>query len=417
MAIRVIDEITPNGRTFPIADVNNIRGGIHYAPTHAEMLAIHISRLVDGTQCYVQDEKKFYIYDYENREWKLSTLGSELNYKCTVDTVEQSAMSTGTIGNLPKMTREKLEKLTVNDIFTRALFAEQLPYTVYTPPSFAPLKVEVGTKPAADMFHYKPGNLDMGFVLDKDNKACKVNYTYPEDRAKRTVRVTSVIFGNNPNYVTSVAQCQPRPIPDNITSLLRSSWGRDMDDYMSENPDFKLPDFSNIIMTTGAVTGDVSGYYKAYYMPGTVAAQDTLYNDYSKNGIYIVGQSAAHIRALSDIENTAQTIQVGTDVQTGLPNTAFVYFLIPQSLKISEVYMRNGLTNRYDRVSAFRFGKVDDQLKADGINIRPTAWTERRYNGIKLYNYDVWFVAKGDKNAKGAVSCSTAPLKIVITHK
>lgn len=79
--------------------------------------------------------------------------------------------------------------------------------------------------------------------------------------------------------------------------------------------------------------------------------------------------------------------------------------------------MRNGLTNQYDEISMSRFGKIDTQLKTEGINIRPTSWTERIVNGQKLYNYDVWFVAKGDKNAKNMVSCSAAPLKIKIEVK
>lgn len=329
MPIRVIDEIIPNGRTFPIADINNIRGGNHYASTHDEMLAIHESRLVDGTQCYVQDEKQFYIYDGENKKWVRSTLGSELKYKCTVNTISDTEMSSATIGNLPKMKRQDLEKLSINDIFTRALFAEQPPYRLYSKPYYSTLNAEVGSNINKDTFTFNSGALEIGYLLDDNNMVHKSVYTYQEDMSLRTVRTSPVNMGPNINYVTGTAKCYPTKVPDNIMSLLRSSWGRSISDFNTDNPTAVLPDFTDIITNMGVISGSVNGYYKLYYMPGTANVQDTLYNDYVKNEPFIIGQSASYIKPLDDVDASGKVELVGDDRHNGLPNTAFVYFLIP----------------------------------------------------------------------------------------
>lgn len=412
MPIRVIDEITPNGRTFPIADINNIRGGNHYASTHDEMLAIHESRLVDGTQCYVQDEKQFYIYDGENKKWVQSNIGSELKYKCTVNSIADTAMSTATIGHLPQMKRQDLEKLSINDIFTRALFAEQLPYKTYSKPYYTTLKAEVGSKISSDKFIFNSGYLEIGYVLDDANTIVTLVYNYQEKKSDNLpyVKSTPINLGLNSGYISGIAKCYPSKVPDNITDMLRSSWGRSISDFKNDNPTATLPDFTDVILNEGNITGDVIGYYKLYYMPGSIGVQDTLYNDYRTNGSYITGQVAAYIKSLDDVSKSDLVIQVGDDIQ-GLPNTAFVYFLIPQGMQISQVFMKNGLTNQYDEIPEERFGKVDEQFK--GMQA-PISWSQRRVNGQILYNYNVWFVAKGDKNSLNAVSCSTAPLKIKV---
>jgi hypothetical protein len=49
MAIKFIEQLRPNGKTFCIADANDIKGGLHYAANLVELHKIHNSRLVHGT--------------------------------------------------------------------------------------------------------------------------------------------------------------------------------------------------------------------------------------------------------------------------------------------------------------------------------------------------------------------------------
>lgn len=417
MPIRVIDEILPNGRTFPVADVNNIRGGVHYAETNADMYAIHDSRLVDGTQCYVKEEKRFYLYDAEKKVWNLSTLGSEMKYQCTVDIIDGAEMTTGTIGNLPPMSRDALEKLSVNDIFTRALFAEQPPYIKHSPgsvPTFATISAEVGTIPSKDAFTSTGIQTEIGFTLDKFNKVVKTVYSASEVSAHRSVKTTPVVWGFNPAYIQGKCQYTPN-IPSNIDSLMRTSWGRTTADYKTDNKNWTAPNTSSLVKGSnlGNMSGSVNGYYVTYYKPGTVDEPTTLYDDYNRNASYIINQSMAQLRQLPNI-TTAGSIQIGTDTKFGLPNSAYVYIMLPNTLKITAASMKNGLTGAYDALSTKNFGKVADQIKADGYNAIPVTQTSRVVSGKTLYTYNIWFVAKGDRNAKNQVSCSAAPLKITI---
>ena len=95
-----------------------------------------------------------------------------------------------------------------------------------------------------------------------------------------------------------------------------------------------------------------------------------------------------------------------------LPNSAYVYVMVPTALKISTVKMLNGLTAQYDTVPASRYGKVSAGIGTStlaGININAIP----KMNGSSLlYSYTLWYIAKGDKNASGEVSPSDAALKI-----
>lgn len=63
MAIEVISEITQkNNQTFPIANANNIKGGLYSVSTIEERDSIPESRRSEGMLCYVQDEQIYYSY-------------------------------------------------------------------------------------------------------------------------------------------------------------------------------------------------------------------------------------------------------------------------------------------------------------------------------------------------------------------
>lgn len=75
MAIEVISEIVQkNNQTFPIADANNIKGGLYSVTTVEERDSIPESRISEGMMCYVQEEKQY--YSYSNNQWNKAEFGS-----------------------------------------------------------------------------------------------------------------------------------------------------------------------------------------------------------------------------------------------------------------------------------------------------------------------------------------------------
>ena len=74
MAIEVISEITPkNHGQFPIADINNIRGGLHSVTTIEERNSISQSKLKDGMLIFIKNDTQHW-YQYSDNKWIPFTL-------------------------------------------------------------------------------------------------------------------------------------------------------------------------------------------------------------------------------------------------------------------------------------------------------------------------------------------------------
>ena len=74
MAVEVISEIVPkNGGKFPIANVNNIRGGLHSVTTIEDRDNIPEQKLMEGMLIYVKDDTQHW-YQYSNNKWIVFSL-------------------------------------------------------------------------------------------------------------------------------------------------------------------------------------------------------------------------------------------------------------------------------------------------------------------------------------------------------
>lgn len=405
MSIRFIDELVPNGKTFPIADVNNIRGGLHYAETVKEMEAIHASRLAPGVQCFVEETDMWYEYDFNEKIWIRSRMGNSL-YVCTQDGVASDEKSAEKIGVLNPTSRGELETMTLNEILTRAFFAEKAPFYKETKPTWNHAEIEVGmpllitqwtpgTK-GTYSYGYQDGKLSTGTIIE-------------DTTGTRTLAHTEAKFGNNTNVCTIPVKYEP--IINVLGTSLKTSWGRTRDEYNAENtPNVSAPVIPLISQQTYNASGSYVGYYLAQYVASPrTGVMTTLQNDINT----IAG--AGILAKPTQISTKIKTNTTADILLSGLPNSAFVYVWVPSPLKISVVKMLNGLTAQYDTVAASRYGKVSavmgnitlGNISFDGI--------PRKNGTTTLYEWTLWYIGKGDKNAAGEVSPSDAPLKITIS--
>lgn len=403
MSLRFIDELVPNGKTFPIADANNVRGGLHYAETEDERDRIHTSRLAPGVQCYVEETDIWYEYSFEEKKWVRSRIGNSL-YVCTQNGVSKDEKSAETIGVLEPTSRGELEKMTLNEIFTRVFFAEKMPYYSETKPTWSHAAIEVGMPLAVTQWTPAvAGKYSYGYLNGQ-----YMSGTIIEDTSKsRTLAHAKALFSTQNNAVT--IPCKYNPIIETLGTSLKTSWDRTRTEYTeATGKPLTAPTIPLKANQTYNATGSYVGFYKAKYVASPrVGVMTTLSDDIRTlaTGGILTGNSVKDIA--TNITGPVNDIAIAS-----LPNSAYVYVMVPTALKISTVKMLNGLTAQYDTVPASRYGKVSAGIGTStlaGININAIP----KMNGSSLlYSYTLWYIAKGDKNASGEVSPSDAALKI-----
>lgn len=409
MSLRFIDELVPNGKTFPIADANNIRGGLHYAATVEEMNAIHSSRLAPGVQCYVEETDIWYEYNFELEEWVRSRMGDSL-YRCTQSGVAEDEKSVKEIGVLSPTARNELETMTINEILTRAFFAEKPPYYTETRPTWTHAEVEVGTPLDADQWIVgTKGSYSYGYLNNGKVTTGVIAESLMSSSRTLAAAHQYALFGTQTNACSIMTSYQPA-IKDLGTSLL-SSWNRTRAEYNAEHPTatVAVPAVPGTAAQAYLTYCGYTGYYIGLYLASPRTDQMTTL----EGDVITLATSGVISASLSNMKALNVKIKAKTTADitiTELPNTAFVYVAVPNTLRISQVKMLNGLTAKYDVVPTSRFGKIPLVSPTIDFNNIP------KKDGTRvMYSYAIWFIAKGDKNANGEVSPSNASLQITLS--
>ena len=399
--IKFIDELMPNGSTFPIVDINNVKGGIHYADTVEQMNNIHSSRISPGILCYVKADKAYYTYDFTLNEWVKSEIGKDSKFVCTQNGVKSDEISSDNkLGNLPKMSREALEQLTINEILTRALFKEQPPYFTCSNVTVTTPSKEVGTTLAISDWTVKNGTYEYGYNssgLSMKGTIILNNFTLDKTVAEWGVNLNAVAEAVKVTFNPTVSS------PLDI-SYQYTSWGRTLSEYNMENT-------PTVAQPTNKAIDSFNIRYNGYYRIKWGYCDKTGKQISLKEDIDGVTNPMINItkEPTTNITGTV-TINIGDDKNDSLENSAYVYFLIPTQLKISGASMRNGLTAKYDDCPASRINKVATKLSVP----ESTYQTKKMQGSTELYTYNLWYVAKGDENVSGQVTATKAALKITI---
>ncbi len=70
MAVTVISTIKPaNNQPFPVAEANDIKGGLHQVETMIDLNSMPVDRITPGMLCYISTEDVY--YKRVNDSWEL----------------------------------------------------------------------------------------------------------------------------------------------------------------------------------------------------------------------------------------------------------------------------------------------------------------------------------------------------------
>lgn len=417
MAIYITDEIKPNGNSFPIADANNLKGGWHTVNTFSDLSKIHLSKLIDGMPCYVKGTKKTYQYAASTDTWNeiiFSAEDTNQNFKCTINGIDENAVISEGIGNLPNnLKKSDMEEMSINEILTKILFKEDIPSYTLTMPiiSTKQPQYEIGSTITTYAFTFTPGTIKIKYIKNSETGTLSEN-TYniiqkPLTNINFTTGSTTYTvnsMGSVQNIVNAtIAVENPTPMQLEADELntynILTSWGNTIETYNKTHTNkinLNLTNYDNIVnMSTPKINGGVTGYYTIFF-----------YNEENQEACSL----SEYELVVGDIVNYKYSVQMSTPSLTFsispsniTTKTPFIFVLVPESKNITQVQMYNSLTKGYSNISSTWFGKV----KGESV--------VRVVNGKTLYQYNVWYIQKSEKGAGDKVTASTSNIKITIS--